>query len=66
MFFRSNSRSNLPKDQKQPDQPPQLPKNPLGKEKVDLLIDLETQFNQSKLNEETVLKLMEIYSVGLG
>lgn len=59
MFFRSSSKQKLP----EPQQPLPFPKNPFNKEKIDSLIDLENRFHQNKVTEETVVKLMELYSV---
>ena len=62
MFFRSSSKQK----EKEPDSPVYIaPKNPFNKKTIDLLIDLETKFNQSKITEETVSKLLEIYTVFL-
>jgi hypothetical protein len=58
MFFRSSSKQKLPEPTLAP-----FPKSPYTKEKIDGLIDLENRFHQNKITEDTVVKLMEIYSV---
>lgn len=59
-FFRSSSKK---KEAPAPAAP--VLRNPLSKDKMNLLIDCEAKFNKGKLSEELITQLWELYTVNI-